>query len=139
MFDPNRIASKTVKRQSRSRKRLVTEKIYFKKKHPAAKLRKERSQQCLFCLGNHLLLSKSYEKNFGRTNFWSWRIDFLSDNEYDFEIGRNGTAGRNALRVKQPQFKNNTLCSSARVSVAGFTVAGINLSLDSKCRRTRSN
>ena len=93
----------------------------------------------MFVLFRQPFITSRMKKNFGQTNFWSWRIDFLSDNEYDFEIGRNGTAGRNALRVKRPQFKNNTLCSSARVSVAGLTVAGINLSLDSKCRRTRSN
>ena len=44
------------------------------------KLRKGPNSAC-FVQVNHLLLAKSYEKNFGRTIFWSGRNDF--------ELGRN--------------------------------------------------
>lgn len=43
----------------------------------------------MFVLFRQPFITSRMKKNFGQTNFWSWRIDFLSDNEYDFEIGRN--------------------------------------------------
>ena len=54
-----------------------------------------RVNSACFVQVNRLLLSKTYKKNFGGTNFWSGRNDFeLGRNDFelgrnDFELGRN--------------------------------------------------